>query len=72
MTFLLFLPAQEADLNELRSHRSDDPRALRRHKIHHSSIKLRELPQITISPFQKQRPEVDHSPHEVNIDHANF
>ncbi|XP_064540056.1 anion exchange protein 3 isoform X6 [Drosophila montana] len=59
---------QEADLNELRSHRSDDPRALRRHKIHHSSIKLREqLPQITISPFQKQRPEVDHSPHEIFV-----
>ncbi|KRF84378.1 anion exchange protein 3 isoform X5 [Drosophila novamexicana] len=58
---------EEADLNELRSHRSDDPRALRRHKIHHSSIKLRELPQITISPFQKQRPEVDHSPHEIFV-----
>ncbi|KRG05964.1 uncharacterized protein Dmoj_GI13032, isoform E [Drosophila mojavensis] len=58
---------QEADLNELRSHRSDDPRALRRHKIHHSSIKLRELPQITISPFQNKKPEVDHSPHEIFV-----
>ncbi|XP_017080886.1 anion exchange protein 3 isoform X6 [Drosophila eugracilis] len=62
------MPAkQEADLNELRSHRSDDPRALRRHKIHHSSIKLRELPQITISPFTNKKPEVDHSPHEVFV-----
>nr|XP_016934427.1 anion exchange protein 3 isoform X6 [Drosophila suzukii] len=58
---------QEADLNELRSHRSDDPRALRRHKIHHSSIKLRELPQITISPFTNKKPEVDHSPHEIFV-----
>ncbi|XP_043865957.1 band 3 anion transport protein isoform X8 [Drosophila mojavensis] len=58
---------EEADLNELRSHRSDDPRALRRHKIHHSSIKLRELPQITISPFQNKKPEVDHSPHEIFV-----
>ncbi|KAH8369782.1 hypothetical protein KR093_000958 [Drosophila rubida] len=58
---------EEADLNELRSHRSDDPRALRRHKIHHSSIKLRELPQITISPFTNKKPEVDHSPHEVRL-----
>ncbi|XP_017080887.1 band 3 anion transport protein isoform X7 [Drosophila eugracilis] len=58
---------EEADLNELRSHRSDDPRALRRHKIHHSSIKLRELPQITISPFTNKKPEVDHSPHEVFV-----
>ncbi|XP_030081444.1 anion exchange protein 3 isoform X6 [Drosophila hydei] len=58
---------QEADLNELRSHRSDDPRALRRHKIHHSSIKLRELPQITISPFLNKKPEIDHSPHEIFV-----
>ncbi|KAM8709641.1 hypothetical protein ACLKA7_016450 [Drosophila subpalustris] len=58
---------EEADLNELRSHRSDDPRAMRRHKIHHSSIKLRELPQITISPFQNKKPEVDHSPHEIFV-----
>ncbi|XP_039485335.1 anion exchange protein 3 isoform X2 [Drosophila santomea] len=58
---------EEADLNELRSHRSDDPRALRRHKIHHSSIKLRELPQITISPFTNKKPEVDHSPHEIFV-----
>ncbi|XP_030081445.1 anion exchange protein 3 isoform X7 [Drosophila hydei] len=58
---------EEADLNELRSHRSDDPRALRRHKIHHSSIKLRELPQITISPFLNKKPEIDHSPHEIFV-----
>ncbi|KAH8380652.1 hypothetical protein KR009_011982 [Drosophila setifemur] len=58
---------EEADLNELRSHRSDDPRALRRHKIHHSSIKLRDLPQITISPFTNKKPEVDHSPHEIFV-----
>ncbi|XP_030372867.1 band 3 anion transport protein isoform X4 [Scaptodrosophila lebanonensis] len=58
---------QEADLNELRSHRSDDPRAMRRHKIHHSSIKLRELPQITISSLQSKKPEIDRSPHEIFV-----
>ncbi|XP_032599361.1 anion exchange protein 3 isoform X7 [Drosophila grimshawi] len=58
---------EEADLNELRSHRSDDPRALRRHKIHHSSIKLRDLPQITISPFLNKKAEIDHSPHEIFV-----
>ncbi|XP_030372865.1 anion exchange protein 3 isoform X2 [Scaptodrosophila lebanonensis] len=58
---------EEADLNELRSHRSDDPRAMRRHKIHHSSIKLRELPQITISSLQSKKPEIDRSPHEIFV-----
>ncbi|XP_058987889.1 anion exchange protein 3 isoform X2 [Musca domestica] len=59
---------EEADLNELRSHRSDDPRALRRHKIHHSSIKLRELPQISVAGLQQQaKKEFDHSPHEIFV-----
>ncbi|XP_067644614.1 band 3 anion transport protein isoform X2 [Eurosta solidaginis] len=57
---------EEADLNELRSHRSDDPRALRRHKIHHSSIKLRELPQITVTGLQLKKV-YDHSPHEIFV-----
>ncbi|XP_054733466.1 band 3 anion transport protein-like [Anastrepha obliqua] len=57
---------EEADLNELRSHRSDDPRALRRHKIHHSSIKLRELPQITVAGLQLKKV-YDHSPHEIFV-----
>ncbi|XP_073840972.1 anion exchange protein Ae2 isoform X1 [Musca autumnalis] len=57
---------EEADLNELRSHRSDDPRALRRHKIHHSSIKLRELPQISVAGLQTKK-EFDHSPHEIFV-----
>nr|XP_036219890.1 band 3 anion transport protein isoform X5 [Bactrocera oleae] len=57
---------QEADLNELRSHRSDDPRALRRHKIHHSSIKLRELPQISVAGLQLKKV-YDHSPHEIFV-----
>ncbi|TMW45509.1 hypothetical protein DOY81_009412 [Sarcophaga bullata] len=55
---------EEADLNELRSHRSDDPRAMRRHKIHHSSIKLRELPQISVAGLQQSKKIFDHSPHE--------
>ncbi|KAM7358802.1 anion exchange protein Ae2 isoform 4-T7 [Cochliomyia hominivorax] len=59
--------SQEADLNELRSHRSDDPRALRRHKIHHSSIKLRELPQISVAGLQQSKKIFDHSPHEVFV-----
>ncbi|KAM7358800.1 anion exchange protein Ae2 isoform 2-T5 [Cochliomyia hominivorax] len=58
---------EEADLNELRSHRSDDPRALRRHKIHHSSIKLRELPQISVAGLQQSKKIFDHSPHEVFV-----
>ncbi|KAI8121350.1 hypothetical protein FF38_05946 [Lucilia cuprina] len=58
---------EEADLNELRSHRSDDPRALRRHKIHHSSIKLRELPQISIAGLQQAKKIFDHSPHEIFV-----
>ncbi|XP_059218992.1 anion exchange protein 3 isoform X3 [Stomoxys calcitrans] len=57
----------EADLNELRSHRSDDPRALRRHKIHHSSIKLRELPQISVAGLQQAKKAFDHSPHEIFV-----
>ncbi|XP_037810199.1 band 3 anion transport protein isoform X4 [Lucilia sericata] len=59
--------SQEADLNELRSHRSDDPRALRRHKIHHSSIKLRELPQISVAGLQQAKKIFDHSPHEIFV-----
>ncbi|XP_065359044.1 anion exchange protein 3 isoform X2 [Calliphora vicina] len=58
---------EEADLNELRSHRSDDPRALRRHKIHHSSIKLRELPQISVAGLQQAKKILDHSPHEIFV-----
>ncbi|XP_075163574.1 anion exchange protein Ae2 isoform X2 [Haematobia irritans] len=58
---------EEADLNELRSHRSDDPRALRRHKIHHSSIKLRELPQISVAGLQQAKKTFDHSPHEIFV-----
>ncbi|KAI9588222.1 band 3 anion transport protein isoform X1 [Glossina fuscipes] len=58
---------QEADLNELRSHRSDDPRALRRHKIHHSSIKLRELPQVSVAGLQHAKKAFDHSPHEIFV-----
>lgn len=57
---------EEADLNELRSHRSDDPRALRRHKIHHSSIKLRDLPQISVAGLQLKKV-YDHSPHEIFV-----
>uniref|UniRef100_A0A1A9WG61 Anion exchange protein n=1 Tax=Glossina brevipalpis TaxID=37001 RepID=A0A1A9WG61_9MUSC len=58
---------EEADLNELRSHRSDDPRALRRHKIHHSSIKLRELPQVSVAGLQQAKKAFDHSPHEIFV-----
>ncbi|KAL9905640.1 band 3 anion transport protein isoform X5 [Glossina fuscipes] len=58
---------EEADLNELRSHRSDDPRALRRHKIHHSSIKLRELPQVSVAGLQHAKKAFDHSPHEIFV-----
>ncbi|XP_055842189.1 anion exchange protein 3 isoform X3 [Episyrphus balteatus] len=57
---------KEADLNELTSHRSDDPRGLRRHKVRHSSVKLRDLPQISLAALQAKKA-FDHSPHEIFV-----
>ncbi|XP_055914988.1 anion exchange protein 2 isoform X5 [Eupeodes corollae] len=57
---------EEAALNELTSHRSDDPRGLRRHKVRHSSVKLRDLPQISLAALQAKKA-FDHSPHEIFV-----
>lgn len=57
-------------MNELTSHRSDDPRGIRRHKVHHPSLKLKELPPISMATIQQQSPpskKFDHSPHEVFV-----
>ncbi|XP_055914987.1 anion exchange protein 2 isoform X4 [Eupeodes corollae] len=59
-------PKKEAALNELTSHRSDDPRGLRRHKVRHSSVKLRDLPQISLAALQAKKA-FDHSPHEIFV-----
>ncbi|XP_037904873.1 anion exchange protein 3 isoform X3 [Hermetia illucens] len=57
---------QEADLNELTSHRSEDPRGMRRHKIHHSSGKHKDFT-ISVPPTLHAKKSFDHSPHEVFV-----
>uniref|UniRef100_A0A182SIM1 Band 3 cytoplasmic domain-containing protein n=1 Tax=Anopheles maculatus TaxID=74869 RepID=A0A182SIM1_9DIPT len=65
---------QEADIDELTSHRSDDPRALRRHKVSAQSgsslvnINRKEAPQLQhLLPSSKYKKMYDHSPHEVFV-----
>ncbi|XP_053666637.1 band 3 anion transport protein isoform X3 [Anopheles marshallii] len=65
---------QEADIDELTSHRSDDPRALRRHKVSAQSgtslvnINRKEAPQLHhLLPNSKYKKMYDHSPHEVFV-----
>lgn len=56
--------AQEADIDELTSHRSDDPRGMRRHKVQSQvNEKLIRRDTIPISPKKC----FDHSPHEVFV-----
>lgn len=52
-------------MDDLISHRSDDPRALRRHRIQPqaSEKQLRTQPSFAISP----KKQFDHSPHEVFV-----
>lgn len=55
---------QEADINELTSHRSDDPRGARRHKVMPQvSEKASRRDTTTLSPKKSY----DHSPHEVFV-----
>ncbi|KAJ6644523.1 Anion exchange protein 2 [Pseudolycoriella hygida] len=57
---------QEVDIDELTSHRSDDPRGMRRHKIQpseRSSRRDKEAPAVISSP----KKHFDHSPHEVFV-----
>ncbi|XP_058121392.1 anion exchange protein 2 isoform X1 [Anopheles ziemanni] len=67
---------QEADIDELTSHRSDDPRALRRHKVSAQSvtsmvnINRKEAgapPLQQLLPLGKYKKLYDHSPHEVFV-----
>uniref|UniRef100_A0A182P113 Anion exchange protein n=1 Tax=Anopheles epiroticus TaxID=199890 RepID=A0A182P113_9DIPT len=66
---------QEADIDELTSHRSDDPRALRRHKVSAQSgtslvnINRKEAapPLQQLLPSSKYKKMYDHSPHEVFV-----
>uniref|UniRef100_A0A2M3YY57 Anion exchange protein n=1 Tax=Anopheles braziliensis TaxID=58242 RepID=A0A2M3YY57_9DIPT len=67
---------QEADIDELTSHRSDDPRALRRHKVSQTqatssvvNINRKEagVPLAQLLPSTKYKKLYDHSPHEVFV-----
>ncbi|XP_055538046.1 anion exchange protein 2 isoform X5 [Wyeomyia smithii] len=68
---------QEADIDELTSHRSDDPRALRRHKVSAQSqqsassvvnINRKEGDKLhQLLPPNKYKKMYDHSPHEVFV-----
>uniref|UniRef100_A0A2M4B9X8 Anion exchange protein n=1 Tax=Anopheles marajoara TaxID=58244 RepID=A0A2M4B9X8_9DIPT len=67
---------QEADIDELTSHRSDDPRALRRHKVSQAqatssvvNINRKEagVPLAQLLPSTKYKKLYDHSPHEVFV-----
>ncbi|KAL6421028.1 hypothetical protein ACFW04_013566 [Cataglyphis niger] len=58
---------QELDIDDLESHRSDDPRGMRRHKAAHSmmvQIGRRKEGGIPLDTFKKM---YDHSPHEVFV-----
>ncbi|XP_055701079.1 band 3 anion transport protein isoform X5 [Phlebotomus papatasi] len=59
---------KEADIDELTSHRSDDPRGMRRHKIQPSSQSARK--DSTTVPMGKPptgKKTIDHSPHDVFV-----
>ncbi|XP_021698562.1 band 3 anion transport protein isoform X7 [Aedes aegypti] len=70
---------QEADIDELTSHRSDDPRALRRHKVSAQSQTQPGGPSMVninrkdgdklqhLLPSNKFKKMYDHSPHEVFV-----
>nr|XP_029722117.1 band 3 anion transport protein isoform X7 [Aedes albopictus] len=70
---------QEADIDELTSHRSDDPRALRRHKVSAQSQTQPGGPSMVninrkdgdklqhLLPSNKYKKMYDHSPHEVFV-----
>ncbi|XP_070166281.1 band 3 anion transport protein isoform X3 [Polyergus mexicanus] len=56
---------QELDIDDLESHRSDDPRGMRRHKAAHMvQIGRRKEGGIPLDTFKKM---YDHSPHEVFV-----
>lgn len=54
-------------MEDLKSHRTEDPRALRRHRIQpHANEKSQTSPLLS-SPPPPQKKQFDHSPHEVFV-----
>ncbi|XP_057326306.1 band 3 anion transport protein isoform X2 [Microplitis mediator] len=57
---------QELDIDDLESHRSDDPRGMRRHKASHPTIQIGRKKEGGI-PHETLKKMYDHSPHEVFV-----
>lgn len=57
---------QELDIDDLESHRSDDPRGMRRHKAAHSTVQIGRRKEGGI-PHDTFRKMYDHSPHELFV-----
>ncbi|XP_063986657.1 band 3 anion transport protein isoform X2 [Diachasmimorpha longicaudata] len=57
---------QELDIDDLESHRSDDPRGMRRHKAAHSTVQIGRKKEGGI-PHETFKKMYDHSPHEVFV-----
>ncbi|XP_076377977.1 anion exchange protein Ae2 isoform X3 [Megalopta genalis] len=57
---------QELDIDDLESHRSDDPRGMRRHKAAYSTVQIGRKKEGGI-PFDTFKKMYDHSPHEVFV-----
>ncbi|XP_074115676.1 anion exchange protein Ae2 isoform X1 [Cotesia typhae] len=57
---------QELDIDDLESHRSDDPRGMRRHKASHPTIQIGRKKEGGI-PHETFKKMYDHSPHEVFV-----
>ncbi len=64
---------EEADLDDLMSHRSDDPRGMRRHRVQPPSgneirINRKDGAQLqNLIPHSKLKKMIDHSPHDVFV-----
>lgn len=59
--------SQEADIAELISHRSDDPRGMRRHKVQPAGERLARKDKDSSPPNVIHKKLYDHSPHEVFV-----
>ncbi|XP_017875094.1 band 3 anion exchange protein isoform X2 [Ceratina calcarata] len=57
---------QELDIDDLESHRSDDPRGMRRHKAAHMTVQIGRKKEGGI-PHDTFKKMYDHSPHEVFV-----
>ncbi|XP_076764623.1 anion exchange protein Ae2 isoform X3 [Xylocopa sonorina] len=57
---------QELDIDDLESHRSDDPRGMRRHKAAHVTVQIGRKKEGGI-PHDTFKKMYDHSPHEVFV-----